>query len=282
MQKNKTTFNVKSDALEIYFADIKGIPLLTIEEEQNLCKRILEGDKSAKERLINANLRLVVKIANFYNVVDPSLRDDIIQEGNFGLIHAIDKYDPSKNTRFATYASHWIRQYISRFLSDKRRDIHLPHRKEECLKNFKKKEQMLSQRLMRQPTIEEIAEEMNIPSEELQLILNITASHIPLEGEGVDEETSAIEVCEDYTYNPEIEFFNKYFQTSMLKIFQDRLSWKERTILKYRYELNGCEKYTLRKIGNKMQISPETVRQIEKKALKKIRAYSEELQELAS
>ena len=282
MRKNKAIFdnNTKSEALQAYFDEIKDIPLLTLEEEKNLFKRLKDGEKGAKERLIKANSRLVIKIAKVYNSIDPSLKEDIIQEGNLGLIHAVDKYDCQKNTRFSTYASFWIRQYISRFLANKRRDIHLPHRKEECLRNVHKVEQSLTQKLMRQPTTEEIAAEMRIPAKEIGLILNMTSGHISLEAFRTEEDVSSmIDVCEDYTYNPEHTFFRKFSQDTMMRLL-NHLNPREKWILIHRYNLNGNKKrYTLRSLGDKMQISPETVRQIENKALQKMRVYALELRE---
>ncbi|MDR2484294.1 MAG: sigma-70 family RNA polymerase sigma factor [Treponema sp.] len=279
MRKNRAVFSERGDTLQVYLEEIKQIPLLTFEEEIALSKRIQKGDASAKEKLIKANSRLVIKIVRTYVAADVSLVPDMIQEGNLGLIHAAEKYDHEKNARFSTYASWWIRQYISRFLVNKRRDIHLPHRKEECLRKLRKVEQALSQTLMRQPTTEEIATEMEVPAEEIRLLLSRTGAHIPLEIDGTDEESSAVlDTYEDYTYNPEQAFFRKFSQDNMIRIL-NRLKVWEKWVLMHRYQLNGCKRYTLRTIGDKMRISPETVRQIENKALKKIHTYAEELRE---
>jgi RNA polymerase primary sigma factor len=266
------------DVLQAYFKQIRQIPLLSFEEELVLSKRIQQGDTQAREKLINANLRLVVKIARTYMGMDIFLMD-IIQEGNLGLIHAVEKYSYEKNVRFSTYANWWIRQFISRFLSNKRRIIRLPHRKEEILRKIRKTYHILSQTLMRQPSTEEIAREIGIPVEDVDFILNITSGHISLDEDGVDEEAhSVMDVHEDYTYNPEREFLRKSSQDETLRIL-NRLKDREKRILMYRYQLNGCKRYTLRTLGDKMGLSPETVRQIELKALKEIKTHAAEFRD---
>jgi RNA polymerase primary sigma factor len=265
----------RDDALQTYFREIRRIPLLSLEEELALAQRIRQGDSLAKEKLIKANLRLAVTIARQFSTDGVSFMD-IIQEGNMGLMRAAETYDPERNARFATYAGWWIRQYISRFLSSKRRNIRLPYRKEQTLRNLMKAYQVLSQTLMRQPTVNEVAEELNIPPEEAALILNITIS---LETGGRTEETyGIIDLHEDYTYNPEREFFRRFAEDNTLRLL-NRLKKRDKWILVYRYQLKNGKRYTLRQLGDKLNLSPETVRQIEKKALKEIRSYGEEFRE---
>lgn len=257
------------DTLQAYFNQIKGIPLLTFEEELELSKRIQTGDPDARRTLIEANLRLVVKIARFYMTSDVSFMD-IIQEGNIGLMHAAEKYDYLKNVRFSTYASWWIRQSISRFLANKRRTIRLPHRKEELLRKIQRAYHSLSQVLMRQPNTDEIAEEIGIPLEDVEYILYMTNGMVSLEMEGTDDSAAVVDLHEDYTYSPERAMLKKSSRDDTLR-FLSRLKERERRILTYRYQLDGGEQYTLKKIGAKMGLSPETVRQIEIRALNKIR-----------
>jgi RNA polymerase primary sigma factor len=278
--KAKAKMKVKTDRdediLQTYFDQIKTISLLSFEEELELSRRIQQGDEAARQRLIEANLRLVVKIARVYIIPDVSFMD-IIQEGNMGLMHAAEKYDHVKNVRFSTYSSWWIRQYITRYLSNKRRVIRLPHRKEEIFRKIQRAYHTLSQTLARQPKTSEIAEEIGIPLEDVEFIINITHSFISLEMETNDYESGAMmDLHEDYTYSPERALMRKSSRAEALRVL-DRLKDREKRILMYRYQLNGSETHTLKKIGDKMGLSPETVRQIEIKALQKMRSHAEEL-----
>ena len=266
------------DVLKTYFDQIKSIPLLTFEEELELSRKIQQGDEDARQKLIKSNLKLVVKIAKCYVTSDMSLLD-LIQEGNMGLIHAAEKYDHAKNVRFSTYANWWIKQAITRSLTNKRRAIRLPHRKEELFRKIQRADHQLSQELMRKPNSEEIAFEVGITPAEVDNILNLTNGMISLEVDSTYEEESAsiVEMYEDYTYSPERALLKKSARDDTLR-YLNRLKERERRILTYRFQLNGGERYTLKKIGDKMGISPETVRQIELKALQKMKMDAAELQ----
>jgi RNA polymerase primary sigma factor len=266
------------DSLQAYFNRLKTIPLLSFEEALELSKRIQEGDEAARTRLIEANLRLVIKIARPYAASGIPLMD-IIQEGNMGLIRAVEKYDYRKNIHFSTYANWWIRQAITRFITNKRRVIRLPHRKEVLYQRIQKTYHTLSQSLMRQPNSAEIAAVLGVSMEEVEQILNITNGYISLDM--VFEETAVTDLQEDYTYNPERALIRKSSRIDTMRAL-NRLKDRERRILTYRYQLNGCERHTLKTIGDKMGISPETVRQIEMKALRKMRGSANELKSYVS
>lgn len=265
-----------NDSLQAYFDQLKNIPLLTFNEELELSRCIQNGDEAARRRLIEANLRLVVKIARCYVTPDVSLMD-LIQEGNIGLMRAVEKYDHAKQVRFSTYAAWWIRQVITRYLSDKRRTIRLPHRKEEILRKIQQAYHVLSQMNMRQPRIEELAAEIGFPREDVEFVMSLAHDTISLETETGNPETGAVlEYHEDYTYNPERAFIKKHSREATMEVL-NHLKDREKRILVYRYQLNGENRRTLKNISYKMGLSTETVRQIEIKALKKLLNHAEEL-----
>jgi len=265
------------DALKMYFKQIKKARLLTFEEELTLSRRIQQGDELARQRLIESNLRLVVKIAKAYATPDMNFLD-IVQEGNLGLIKAATKYDHRKNVRFSTYAAWWIRQSILRSLSNKRRAIRLPYRKEETLKRIKRTYYTLNQVLNRKPTTAEVAAELSMPEESVSAILNYGGGIASLDGEMAPEAGSLMEVFEDNTYAPDRELMAKSLRDDTLK-FLEHLMEKERKILMYRFSFYGGKKYTLKTIGEELGISPETVRQIEMRALKKLRQHADEVRD---
>jgi RNA polymerase primary sigma factor len=262
------------DILQIYFSQIKAYPLLEPEEELDLARLIHQGDKNALHKLIRSNLRLVVKIARAYAAPDVPFMD-LVQEGNLGLMHAAEKFDYAKNIRFCTYASWWIRQFMARYLTNKRRVVRLPHRKEEMLRKIQRAYHVLSQTLMHQPRTEDIADELGISVQDIDFIVNMSAGALPLEidtGRG----DAMMEIHEDYTYSPERTLFKQYYRDETQR-FLGGLKDRERQVISYRYQLEDGEPYTLKEIGDKMDLSPETIRQIEKKALKKIRSHASEL-----
>ena len=264
------------DCLQSYFDQIRSIPLLTFEDELELSRCIQKGDDAARRRLIEANLRLVVKIARAYLAYDVSLMD-LIQEGNMGLMRAVEKYDHLKQVRFSTYAVWWIRQAISKYLADKQRTIRLPHRKEVMLRKVQHAYHTLGQKYMRQPRAREIAEEIGVSREDMDYVIGLAHGIISFEiVKGDNESMTLIEYLEDYTYNPERVLLKKNSQEATLRVL-GQLKDREKRILMYRYQLDGGKWHSLKNISAKMGISPETVRQIECKALKKLRFHAEEL-----
>lgn len=265
------------DNLQAYFNRIRRIPLLNFEEEIELSKQIQRGNEVAKQRLIEANLRLVVKIARGYMTNDVSLID-LVQEGNVGLIKAASKFDHKKNVRFSTYAAWWIKQSIARALSNKRRSIRLPHRKEEMLKKIQKTYTVLSQKYLRRPSTEEIAEELNMKPEDVLSILSAANAVVSLETETNEDSGTLMDLCEDSSFDPDKELIEKSMHEETMK-FLEHLLDREKKILMYRFSFYGNEKYTLKRIGEELGISPETVRQIEKRAIKKLQEHADELRE---
>lgn len=274
---DKTGGNNDNDALKSYFQQIKHTPLLTFEEELDLSRRIQAGDETAKQRLIEANLRLVVKISKAFLAPDVQFLD-LIQEGNLGLIKAASKYDYRKKVRFSTYAAWWIKQSIVRALSNKRRAIRLPHRKEEALKKIQKTFYLLNQRLVRKPSVEEVADELGMNVEDVNAILNASAAVSSLDGEINKDAGRLIDLCEDDSFDPDRDLMQKSMREETMR-FLEKLLDKERQILMYRFAFYGGKKYTLKSIGEKLGISPETVRQIEMRAIKKLRRHADELKD---
>jgi len=277
MTKKKAQGGREDDALKAYFNQIRKTPLLTFEEELAFSRLIEKGDEDARRRLVEANLRLVVKIAKAYVSNDVGLLD-LIQEGNLGLLKAASKYDHRKQVRFSTYASWWIKQSITRALSNKRRSIRLPHRKEDALRKIQRAFNVLSQKLARRPSVEEVAIEVGMESTEVVEILNISHGPVSLDSEINSESGTLHDVYEDYSYSPDSEVMKQVMHDETLK-FLERLREKEKRILLYRFAFYGGKKYTLKRISDEMGISPETVRQIEMRAIRKLRQHASEIEE---
>lgn len=261
-----------SESLKAYCASIRAIGLLTTEEEKSLADRIAQGSGEARARLIEGNLRLVIKIAKAYRTTGMPLMD-LIQEGNIGLIKAAERYDGARNVRFSTYATWWIRQSIMRALVNTGRAIRLPHRKEELLKHIQATIGIMSQKLKRSPTTAELATELNMPAAELGELCSMGIAPSALERDNEDE-GSLLEVYEDFSYSPEREFEKSYIREETEKLLLE-LEEKERGILATRFELFGCARKTLKQMGAELGISPETVRQAEKRAVSKLRQVAE-------
>ncbi len=268
------------DSISDYLKEIRKYPLLTFEEEIELSQRIQKGDLTAQKKLIESNLRLVVTVARKYAASDFPLLD-IIQEGNLGLITAAQKYEFSYNVRFSTYACWWIQQSITRAIANKRRMIRLPFRKEELAGRVRRTSAELFQRLSRNPSREEIAEEMNLPVQDISDIMFSSGAVTSLDLQ-LDEEDSASlkDLIADSTWNPEDIFMRRYSRECMLEALSE-LKETEREIMLKRYNLDDSGKtYTLKNIGAMYGVSAETVRQVELRALRKLRGHSEDLREI--
>lgn len=268
MNNTKTTDNA-DNILDSYYASIKRIPLLDAEDEKELAARIALGSEEARRKLIEANLRLVIKIARAYVTLDMPLMD-LIQEGNVGLIKAAEKFDGDRNVRFSTYASWWIKQSITRSLVNSRRAIRLPHRKEELLRKIQRSYNWLTQSLQREPNSAEIAADIGISEESVGELHGMAATMISLESDVDTESGGVIDVFEDYTYSPDQALIQASVKEGTVRMLELLLE-KEKRILMYRFELDNGAKRTLKNIGDELGISPETVRQIEKRALRKLR-----------
>ena len=270
-------WNESDEALKAYLNQIKHTRLLTFEEEIALSKRIQRGDELAKQKLIESNLRFVIKIAKFYSSVHTHFAD-LIQEGNFGLVKAASKYDYRKGVRFSTYAAWWIRQAILRFLSSTRRFIRLPQWKEESYRQIQKTYENLAQLLHRKPSLKEVADELDMDEVTVGMILQRGEKITSLDASSSTEVASIVETCGDDTYSPESGIMYESLKKDTMK-FLNQLMEQERKILMYRFAFYGGKKSTLKRIGQELGLSPEGVRQIEKRAIMKLRKQVQELQD---
>lgn len=260
--------------LKAYMKEVTRYELLTPEQEIDLSKRIEEGDEKARQELINSNLRLVIKIARMYMNQGLQLTD-LIQEGNMGLIKAAEKYDFRKEVRFSTYGSWWIRQAITRALANKGRTIRLPHRKEEILRRLHNISIEFYNDNSHYPSAEKLAELSGCSEEEVVFLMDMGNQPVSLDTElNLDGKISLCDLIEDERSTPDEAFLRKNMIDDthrFLEILQER----EKSVLEYRFSLKDKEKYTLKEISEFMGISPETVRQIEIRALKKLRKEAE-------
>ncbi len=252
------------EGLDLYFDSIRKIPLVSREEESMLARKIAKGDKAALKRLVEGNLRLVVRIAKSLWTPPYSLLD-LIQEGNIGLVKAAERFDASQNVKFSTYAVWWIRQSILRSMVNTGRQIRLPHRKEDALRRINAIKMRKSLEVSRTPTEKELAQEMGCTEAEISAILHMGDQPIALEQAG-DDELSVLDVYEDWRYNPErqAEKSSIAWQSSWLV---STLPPREKEVISRRFGLRGEREQSLKAVGSVVGCSAETVRHIEKKAL---------------
>lgn len=258
------------DAVKEYLKQIGDIPLLTQEEEKELSERIHQGDKKAKTIFINANLRLVISIAKKYRGLGLDFLD-IIQEGNAGLMKAVEKFDYKKGFRFSTYATWWIRQAILQAINVQSNPVYVPSYMMENINKVNKVASELLAQNEREPSAEDIAKKLDMPIETVSEVMQIIRSTISLESPIGDEEDSSLSelIADDSTATPE----EKLSQTEISRIITDKLdtlSTIESDVLKLRYGFEDGKCYTPEEIGTIMHISKKSVEQIEQKALKKL------------
>lgn len=272
------TYNDYDDfSLNQYFRSINAINLLTPEEEVELAKAKCAGDEKAKERLINANLRLVVKIAKNYTSLEPSLID-LIQEGNLGLIRAAEKFDYKMGCRFSTYASYWIKHYITRFIAKRSRTIRVPIRKGDLFKKIKRAQESLVSDLGKDPSVREIADLLGIDENVVADIMEVFQPTVSLEHPLNDDEFNLYEVVSDEKYqSPDAGIYKRDLR-SELEEAMNSLMENERKILRMRFGFDGDDPVTLKEVGAVFGISAETVRQIESRAMGKIRQKYSQLE----
>ncbi|MDR7549483.1 MAG: RNA polymerase sigma factor RpoD [Armatimonadota bacterium] len=259
------------DPVRMYLKEIGKVPLLTQAQEVSLAQRMEKGDEEAKRRLIEANLRLVVSIAKKY-VGRGMLFLDLIQEGNLGLIRAVEKFDWRKGYKFSTYATWWIRQAITRALADQARTIRIPVHMVETINKLVRISRQLLQELGREPTAEEIAEAMGLPVERVREINKIAQEPISLETPIGEEEDSHLgDFIEDHDALAPAEAASFTMLKEQLDGVLDTLTPRERKVLKLRFGLDDGRPRTLEEVGREFGVTRERIRQIEAKALRKLR-----------
>ncbi len=268
-------FEFTADSLQLFLKDVGKVSLLTAAQEVELAKRIESGDHRAKQEMVEANLRLVVSIAKRYrNQGLPFL--DLIQEGTIGLVRAAEKFDWRKGYKFSTYATWWIRQAVARALADKARTIRMPVHVVEKLNKIMRTERKLRAERGREPTNEEIAQELELTVEEVESIRRTAQTPVSLEKPVGDEEESEFgQFLEDESTPLPDEAADTAFRAAALTKCLGALSYRERRVLELRYGLNGEQPCTLDEVGRAFQVTRERIRQIENQGLKKLRALAE-------
>ena len=259
------------DPVRMYLREIGKIPLLTFDEELDLAKRILEGDEEAKQKLAESNLRLVVSIAKKY-VGRGMLFLDLIQEGNMGLIKAVEKFDYTKGFKFSTYATWWIRQAITRAIADQARTIRIPVHMVETINKLIRTSRNLLQQMGREPTPEEIAKEMEIPVEKVVEIQKIAQDPVSLETPIGEEEDSHLgDFIQDEDSPAPHDAASYTLLKEQLEEVMNTLTPREAKVLKLRFGLEDGKSRTLEEVGKEFNVTRERIRQIEAKALRKLR-----------
>lgn len=259
------------DPVRMYLKEIGKVPLLSQEEETDLAKRMEQGDGNAKRMLTEANLRLVVSVAKRY--VGRGMQFlDLIQEGNLGLIKAVDKFDYSKGYKFSTYATWWIRQAITRAIADQARTIRIPVHMVETMNRLMRISRMLIQEKGREPTLEELAEEMRMPQEKVAEIMRMSQEPVSLETPvGEEEDSHLVDFIQDEHMPVPADAAADVLLREQLEEVLGTLSEREREVLRLRFGLEDGQARTLEEVGQKFQVTRERIRQIESKALRKLK-----------
>ena len=270
--------HLSSDSVQMYLREIGRISLLTGDEEKELARRIEQGDEEAKKKLTQANLRLVVSLAKKYVGRSPHLTLlDLIQEGNIGLFKAVEKFDYRKGFKFSTYATWWIRQAVTRALADQARTIRIPVHMVETISKYQQVKRRLLQDLGREPLPEEIASEMGVDVGKIHYIQKISQETVSLEapvGDDDDQDSTLGEfIVDDKTLSPSQAASRRLLREQVLLIISD-LTPREQKILRMRFGLDDGITHTLEEVGREFGVTRERIRQIEAKAIEKMRSHN--------
>ena len=271
--------DITDDSVRMYLREIGKIPLLSLEKETELAEKAMQGDQRAKDKMAEANMRVVVSIAKRYSGRGLELLD-LIQEGNTGLLRAVDKFDPSKGFKFSTYATWWIRQAITRAIADQARTIRIPVHMVETINKLMRTSRRLTQELNREPTNQELAKEMDMDVEKIEYIQKIKQDITSLDagigrdGEEGEESTLGDFIEDEDTASPEESATVQLLKEQVREILST-LSDRERKILEMRFGLNGTKSHTLEEVGLEFAVTRERIRQIEAKALMKLKKHKD-------
>ncbi|MBR0467891.1 RNA polymerase sigma factor RpoD [Candidatus Saccharibacteria bacterium] len=262
------------DSVRLYLREIGKIPLLTPEEEAELAQRIVKGDKKAKDKMVESNMRLVVSIAKRYGGRGLDFLD-LIQEGNTGLLRAVEKFDPDKGFKFSTYATWWVRQAITRAIADQARTIRIPVHMVETINKVLRTTRKLTVELNREPTNEEIAKALDMEPEKIDYVMRIKQDIASLDAsvgrDGDDEDSVLGDFVEDEDRDsPEDSAANQILKEQLSEIIAT-LTDREQKIIRLRFGIGGGRPHTLEEVGNEFDVTRERIRQIEAKALSKLR-----------
>lgn len=270
--------DVSDDSVRLYLREIGKIPLLTGDEELELAQKVKEGDKRAKDKMAEANMRLVVSIAKRYSGRGLDFLD-LIQEGNTGLLRAVEKFDPDKGFKFSTYATWWIRQAITRAIADQARVIRIPVHMVETINKLLRTQRRMTQELNREPTMDELAKELDMEPSKIEYVMKIKQDIHSLDAgvgrDGEEEDSVLGDFIEDEdSTTPEESASNQLLKEQVQAILSS-LSDREQKIVKMRFGLDNGKSHTLEEVGQEFAVTRERIRQIEAKALAKLRKHKD-------
>ncbi len=270
--------DASDDSVRLYLREIGKIPLLNAEEELALAQRVVAGEKKAKDKMAEANMRLVVSIAKRYSGRGLDFLD-LIQEGNTGLLRAVEKFDPDKGFKFSTYATWWIRQAITRAIADQARTIRIPVHMVETINKLLRTQRRMTQELNREPTIEELGKELEMEPEKVEYVMKIKQDITSLDAgvgrDGDDEDSVLRDFIEDEdSATPEESAASQLLKEQVQSILST-LSDREQKIIKMRFGLENGKSHTLEEVGQEFAVTRERIRQIEAKALAKLRKHKD-------